>query len=213
MCLHSAPLAGNLIFLNVTGHFSDTLTPVCWIPSSELLKNHFLTVKRIEQKEYEMEHRLQVISDSQPCHVCAMQMPQTLSIPACINCIQAGHYFWQYSALLVEVFFWASLVRQSWQKDGGRVEEETHVSAEREKPQLVIIVQLQESIPQIGRERTRMQENKRARGNEREKERGGGRRVQTLTQQHEETLISNQFWPWIQQCLRCSALWLCFESP
>lgn len=41
---HSAPLAGSLIFLNVTGHFSETFMPVCWTLSSELLKNHFLTV-------------------------------------------------------------------------------------------------------------------------------------------------------------------------
>ena len=45
MCLQSAPLAGNFIFLNVTGHFNETLTPVCSILSSELLLNSLLTTE------------------------------------------------------------------------------------------------------------------------------------------------------------------------
>ena len=44
VCLQSAPLAGSLIFLKVTGHLSETFTPVCCTLSSELLKNNFLTV-------------------------------------------------------------------------------------------------------------------------------------------------------------------------
>ena len=44
VCLQSAPLAGSLIFLKVTGHLSETFTLVCCTLSSELLKNNFLTV-------------------------------------------------------------------------------------------------------------------------------------------------------------------------
>ena len=69
VCLQSAPLAGSLIFLKVTGHLSETFTPVCCTLSSELLTNNFLTVctcvctcvyRRMEEDEINLVNKLNV---------------------------------------------------------------------------------------------------------------------------------------------------------
>ena len=50
MCLHSAPRAGKWIFLKVIGHLREIFTPVCWMLSTLLLRNHLLTAG--EQQAY-----------------------------------------------------------------------------------------------------------------------------------------------------------------